>query len=203
MNASKPGITFRETMSGGFALGETDPRAGAERGKREGSELALHGSIEIVDIDAFVEDPDHCGGLEGAVDFTPFGEGLVAPRGVFNLFKPSDDPRTTFMVYELAFAHEGADYYLAGKKEVRDDPGFDLWKDTTTLFTRLHAGGDTSGEVVGAGVLTLGISDLMKLLSTVRTTGADSVVAKTKTVAKFGSFFLGELWDSYARFASS
>ena len=40
-----------------------------------------------------------------------------------------------------------------------DDPGFDLWADTTTLFTRLHKGTDATGPVIGSGVLTLGVDD--------------------------------------------
>ena len=32
MMDSPPGITFRETMAGGFALGDTDPREGERAG---------------------------------------------------------------------------------------------------------------------------------------------------------------------------
>ena len=58
------------------------------------------------------------------------------------------------MIYELAFERKGQDYYLAGRKEVQDDPGFDLWKDTT-LLTQLHRGVDKTGPVIGAGFVTL------------------------------------------------
>ncbi len=58
---------------------------------------------------------------------------------------PTDDPKLKLMVYELGFEHGGEDYYLAGKKEVKDDPGFDLWSDTTTRYTKLHKGTDKSG----------------------------------------------------------
>ncbi|HFE39204.1 MAG TPA: GMC family oxidoreductase [Gammaproteobacteria bacterium] len=102
------------------------------------------------------------------------------------------------MVYELAFVHDNADYYLAGYKEVKDDRGFDLWSDTTTLYTTLHKGKDKSGDIVGAGILRLGVVQLSKLLSTVEVSGTDSEVEKAKTVARFGSFFSGNLWDSYA-----
>ena len=203
MESSKPGISFRETMAGPFALGETDPKAGKKKGRKEGTELAMHASINIRDIAAFADDPNHLGEIDGNIDFTPFGEALPATHGVFNLFSPTDDPDMKYMVYELGFEHEGQVYYLAGKKEVHDDPGFDLWSDTTTLFTTLHKGNDKAGEVVGAGVLSLGVKDLMKLVSTMRATNADSAADKAKAYARFGAFFLGDLWDSYKRFVKN
>jgi hypothetical protein len=106
------------------------------------------------------------------------------------------------MVYELAFSHGGKPYYLAGKKEVHDDPGFDLWKDTTTLYTTLHEGTSKAGPVVGAGVLRLGVADLADLVSTMRATGARGVVESAEAIAIFGRLFMGELWDSYARMAA-
>lgn len=202
MDEAKLGIIFRETMSGGFALGATDPKAGNKKGKREGTELAMHANINVRDLDGFTRDPKHLGEIHGSIDFTPFGQGLPASTGVFNLFSPTDNPAMKYMVYELGFEYEGQAYYVAGHKEVHDDPGFDLWSDTTTLFTKLHQGTSADGEVVGAGVLSLGVRDLMKLVSTMRATGAGSPAAKAAAYAKFGHFFMTDLWDSYARFVT-
>ena len=66
--------------------------------------------------------------------------------------------------------HGGTAYYLAGKKHVHDDPGFDVWKDTTTLYTVVHEGEDESGPVGGAGVLGLGVEALARKMSTMRPT---------------------------------
>lgn len=193
------GITFRETMAGPFALGETDPRAGEKKGKEEKSALAMHAVIHIRDIKRFSADPDHLGEITGEIDFSPFGTKIPATGGAFNLFSPADHPKLKLMIYELGFQHAGETYYLAGKKEVRDDPGFDLWKDTTTLLTRLHRGKDKSGPVVGAGVLSLDVKELMKLLSTFRATNARSAKEELEAVGAFGRFFLGELWNTYGR----
>lgn len=191
------GIRFDETMSGPFALGETQPESGAEAGKSANHSLAMHASVTIDNLDRFIEDPAHAGGLAGRIDFSPFGDGLPADRGVFNLFSPAEEADTRYMVYELGFQHDGKDYYLAGRKVVRDDPGFDLWSDTTTLYTTLHEGRDKTAPTVGAGVLTLGVGDLADLVSTIRVTGTDDVAQKAKTVASFGAFFMGELWERY------
>lgn len=200
MTEPQIGITFRETMSGAFALGETDPRAGADAGKRAGTRLAMHATVAIDSVQEFVDHAEHPGRLVGRIDFAPWGEGIPAASGVFNLFAPTADRDLKLMVYELQFRHEGRPYYLAGRKEVRSDAsGLDLWADTTTLLTTLHEGEDASGLIVGAGVLTLGPDDLARLVTTMRVTGEASAVDRARTLASFGSFFLGELWDSYAR----
>lgn len=200
MHADTIGLSFQETMSGGFVLDESDPKQGSKKGNDSGSILEIHVTVTIRDLDGFVDDPDHVGDITGHIDFTPFGNDIPAGNGIFNLFSPSEDPQMKLMVYELGFTHGGTEYYLAGRKEVKDDPGFDLWSDTTTLFTRLHRGTDKTGEVVGAGVLSLGVNDLIKLLKTVTVINADSTVQKSQAILKFGGFFLGELWGSYARF---
>jgi predicted patatin/cPLA2 family phospholipase len=199
MTTQNPGITFKETMSGGFSLAATDPAIGRDQGKLAGTELSMHAKVVIDDIDRFIAEAEHPGQLTGTIDFSPLGMGLIADTGVFNLFNPTNDPKLKLMVYELGFEQQGVAYYLAGKKEVRDDHMFDLWPDTTTLYTQLHKGTDKSGVVVGAGILTLDVVDLMRLVSTITVTNADSSTDKLKTIGKFGQFFLGQLWDTYAK----
>lgn len=193
------GIAFRETMKGGFALGVSDPHAGVEAGRKAGSELAMHATITIDDMDAFVADAQHAGHISGTIDFAPLGVGLVAGRGVFRLFSPSGSTGEKHMVYELAFKVGNEPHYLAGHKVVRKDGGLELWSDTTTLYTTLHRGEDRSGEVIGAGVLELTPVALMRLLGTVRAINTEDTAAKARAVAKFGKFFSRELFDTYVR----
>jgi cholesterol oxidase len=206
-------------MAGPFALGVTDPEAGRKKGLAEGTSLALHGNIRIDAFDRFVNEPNHTGSLTGTFDFevAPFAKGMTASKGVFNLFKPGGrtavKPKGLFgifrpapedtgslkhFIYEVAFEQGGKPYYLAGRKDVRE--GGELWGDTTTLYTRLHEGSDASGPVIGAGVLTLGVNDLANLLSTVEVHNANSEAERLGVIIRFGRLFLGELWDSYARF---
>lgn len=199
MSDTPTGITFRETMAGGFSLGETDPLVGDKKGKASGHILAMHAVITIPDMERFIADPAHAGQIGGSLDYPPFGTGLAAKGGVFNLFSPSGQPKLKHMVYEMAFEHGGQDYYLAGWKEVRDEAGLDLWRDTTTLHTLLHRGTDKSAPVVGAGLLTLGPLELMKLVSTLRAVNAPSATEGGRAIAAFGRFFLGELWNAYLR----
>ncbi|HTS52064.1 MAG TPA: patatin-like phospholipase family protein [Burkholderiales bacterium] len=197
MQDTTPGISFREMMAGPFALGETDPEAGAAQGTASGTRLTMHASIEVQDIRGFVADPQHRGGISGHIDFPPFGQDIPSDAGVFQLFAPSGEPKLTWMVYELAFEHQGKPYYLAGKKEVRSGPVFRMWADTTTLYTRLHEGRDSSGPVAGAGVLTLGVGDLRRLLSTFHATDAASSGDRMRATGVFAGFFAKQLWRSY------
>jgi hypothetical protein len=183
------GVTFSETMAGPVALGATDPEDGAARA--DAARLAIHCNIRIDDLDRFVDDPQHAGSIDGSVEYAPFGAELPA-KGIFNLFNPGDEPGEKYMEYRLAFEHDGRPYYLAGRKHVHDDPGFDMWKDTTTLYTVVHEGADESGPVAAAGVLSLGVEALAKMMSTMRPTDGG-----LGSLAKFGRFFLGSLWETY------
>ena len=194
MTPSAIGITFRETMEGPVTLGATDPKTGAAD---SAPTLTMRATISIEDLDRFIKDPQHGGRITGSISYAPFGTDLPARTGVFQLFSPADSPRTRYMVYELGFRHGEKDYYLAGKKVVRDDPGPDLWSDTTTLFTQLHEGTDAQGKVVGAGILRLGVIELGRLVSTMHATGSESIGEAAAAVARFGKFFIGQLWDQY------
>jgi cholesterol oxidase len=89
-------LTFKETMSGYFALGAADPTEGANVGKQNGTRLAMHAKVSLDDLDRFLSDPNHLGSLTGTIDFPPLGMGITANSGVFNLFKPTDDPDMTY-----------------------------------------------------------------------------------------------------------
>ena len=63
----------------------------------------------------------------------------------------------------------------------------------------LHQGQDKTGPIVGAGILTLGALDLMKMVSTMMALNAPSPAEAAKALMNFGRFFLGQLWDTYGR----
>jgi hypothetical protein len=196
-SSRKLGMMFSEVMSGGFALNETDPEAGSRAGKSQ--PLTMHGTIIIDDLDAFVADPKHLGRLDVRMDWAPFGADIPAVGGVFNLFSPMTDPKLKLMVYEWGVTHDNTSYYFAGQKDVKVHPLFDVWKDTTTLYTKLYAGVDKTGKVVGAGILELTPGELMKMTGTFTALNADSVAEGVRATTVFGRFFLGELWDTYVK----
>ncbi|MDZ7690198.1 MAG: patatin-like phospholipase family protein [Balneolaceae bacterium] len=199
MKDPAPGIAFREKMEGWFSLDANNPEEGAQKGQEQGTTLSLHGSIYIRNLPNFMGSQEHSGTMAGHIEFAPFDDYLPAKTGVFNLFveEGQNAPDTKWMIYEMQFDHEGNSYYLAGKKEVRDDPGFDLWEDTTTLKATLHKGTDAAGTVVAAGILKLSKKELVNLVKTLHAIDARDAAERFNLLANFGAFFLGELWDSY------
>lgn len=191
------GLTFRATMAGRFRVGATDPRAVEREG--DTSPLTMNATIHIDDMTAFIANPRHLGGLTGHIDFAPLGEALPSETGVFGLFTPCDDPQLTYMVYEIGFRHAGEAYYLAGKKHLRIGSRFTMWGETTTLYTTLHRGSDANGPIVGAGVLHLGLPQLVRLMRTVHATNARTSRQAAHAVWQFFRFFAAQLWRIYIR----
>ena len=122
-------------------------------------------------------------------------------RGWFNLFVEIDDPESRQMLYRLWLRGPGGNpMTFTGVKQVRDDPGLDVWRDTSTLYVRVFDGhlepGVDDGSVLAAGVITIHIPDFMVQLTTFRTSGDGPVGA----MEGFGRLFLGQLWEVYGRF---
>jgi predicted acylesterase/phospholipase RssA len=192
-------LQFTETMKGRVARGEQDYQRGAERGE----EIDFRLTIRTEDLDAFIRMPEHDAAAAGHLDFPALGQ-LTVEKGRFNLFVFDADPRHKKMLYRLLFRDAaGRPFTLSGFKEVNDDKGFDVWKDTTTLYTRIYLGHVTAeeeaaAELWGSGILTLGPLALLRQLATFRVE-APGLLARAKALERFGAFFLGSLWDVYAQ----
>ena len=150
-------LTFRETMQGPFALGETDPEEGRKKGLAAGH-LACparqhpHRCVRPLRQRA---EPRRRADRHRRFRRRSVRQGHGRVQGRVQSVQAGRQGQGTGLkhfVYEMAFEHDGKPYYLAGRKDVRE--GGDLWNDTTTLYTRLHEGSDASGKVIGAGVLT-------------------------------------------------
>ncbi len=198
MTQSASEFSFRETMSGPLTLGEAEPLAGAGKGRH--TPFTFHATISIDDMEGFLRDPQHAARLEGRISYPPLGEDLPVKRGSFNLFKGSDTPGTRLMTYGMAFEVDGREYFLEGTKTIRDEKGFDLWHDTTRLYSLLHEGSDARGKVIGAGVLKLGVRDVIDIVRSMHSDRYDGR-REAELMVRFGQFFLGTLWDVYAPLA--
>ena len=191
-------------MKGFVALGESDYDRGLRAGKDAGTRLMVHLTIETDDVDRFVVDPQHQASVTGYVECDALGGRLPIEDGsTFNLFTDQGDPRDKQMLYRLFFTDgQGRQLTLAGHKSVHDDPGNDLYSDTTTLFTRVlegHVQADQEGsaEVVAAGIIRIHLLDFLRQLTTFRTAGG-SALEQAGALGRFGTLFLGSLWDVYA-----
>jgi cholesterol oxidase len=196
------GLEFTEEMKGHITLGETDYQRGARQGKDDGTFFMFHLTIETDDVARFVADPRHEATTRGWVSCEALGGKLPVERGIFNLFVDTDDPKLTRMLYRLYFADgAGNPLTMSGFKRVKDDPGFDLWSDTSTLYIHILKGhvdaeAEPGAEIAASGIITIYLLDFARQLTTFRTRGG-SVGEQLRALATFGKLFMGKLWDIY------
>ena len=194
-------LRFSETMRGAVTLGAHD---GGANGGRPASPLAVHLTITADDLHRFMHHPEHAAAVTGEVHCEDLGGRLPIERGSFNLFVDAGDPAHKRMLYRLFFSDGvGHPLTLSGHKVIEAETGRGLWKDTTTLHTRLLAGhveadGEAGADVIAAGVITISIRDFMRQLTTFRAHGP-SRGAEIAMLVRFGRMFAGGLWDVYAR----
>ena len=198
-------LCFTEEMKGYITLDETNYDVGFREGRKSGTFLMFHLTIEVDGVSRFVADPEHEASAEGYIRCEALGGELPVEKGVFNLFVDEEDPSRKRMRYRLFF-HDSTEnpLTLSGFKVIEDDPGFDLWTDTTTLFTRIlqgHVGPEkekTDAKIVASGIISIYLLDFLKQLTTFRTEGP-TPAEKASALTRFGKLFLGDLWDVYAR----
>ena len=104
------------------------------------------------------------------------------------------------MIYDMVLtSEEGENYYFYGRKIVKDDQLFETGlEDTTTLFTKIYDGDNNNGSLLAEGILKIKFFDFMKQLKTLEIINTESTMEKLKWKAKFGEFFMKELWDTYS-----
>ena len=195
-------LQFTEEMKGFITFGETDYQRGHDEGKQAGTSFMFHLTIKIDDIDRFVAEPQHEGRADGFIRCERLGGQRPVEGGIFNLFVDAKEAKRKLMLYRLFLLDDKGDpYTMSGFKDVKDDPGFDpteIWKDTSTLYTRILRGRvpadqEDAAEIVAAGIIVILKADFAKQMTTFKVEGPDRVAA----LAKFNKLFLGSLREVY------
>ena len=193
-------LEFTETMKGDIEAAAIEADAVSEQDSK--APLTVRLTIQVDDVAAFVADPEHQARADGYVECSLFGGRREVRDGEFNLFvDTSSDGTDKRMRYRLPFRNQSGQLHtLIGHKEIHDDPGFDLWSDTTTLYTTITSGTsattDADGEVVASGIISIHMLDFLEQLTTFRTRGP-TLAARMEGLGKFGRLFLGALWQVY------
>jgi cholesterol oxidase len=188
-------------MLGHVTFGEIDFARGAQPDRDGSSAFKFHLTIEVSDMESFANDPLRPATAKGYVVGDAFGGKLPVEQGWFNLFVDVE-PGVKHMLYRLWFRDGvGNPLTMTGFKLVKNDAGFDVWKDTTTLFTRIlqgHVpeGGDDTATILASGTIVIRARDFAKQLTTFRA-GGPSVGAKLGALAKFGFIFTQQLAEAY------
>jgi cholesterol oxidase len=189
-------VRFTEEMLGHVTFGELDFARGARQDRDGSTPFKFHLTIEVADIAAFGNDPLRPATAAGWIESDAFGGKLPVEQGWFNLFVDVE-PGVKHMLYRLWFSDGvGHPLTMTGFKLVSNDAGFDVWKDTTTLFTRVlqgHVpeGSDEGATVIASGIIVIRARDFAKQLTTFR--------GQVGAMAKFGLIFTEQLAEAYLR----
>jgi cholesterol oxidase len=197
----RPGIQFTETMRGYFSAKiKDDYQAGAEQGQLDNSPFAFTLTVISDDLESMLNDENHQAKMLGSVDAPALSaRPLTVTEGKFNLFVT--DPEhvgARLMRYRMRLiAAEGRSYYFEGFKAIHDDPGFDAWADTTTLYITIYEGDSSASPVLGKGILKIHPQDFARQMTTMQVNNAEGITQRLKAMSRFGGFFAGSIYDIF------
>lgn len=198
----KQGVQFLEEMKGWLSFDEQDFNQSKWRGRVNGTSAKLRLTIKIRDLDCFLANRDELAAAEGWFECDELGGRFAVETGSFQLFAREPDSRHLRMRYRLFLRDQvGRALTLIGFKLVEDDPNYDSWRDTNTLFARVFKGHRDEGdepeqELVATGILGLGTVAFLRELASFRGQGG-SRLDRARAVGRFNRFFLRELVRAY------
>jgi cholesterol oxidase len=185
-------LRFTEALSGYMAAAE-DHEAGHRAGRAAGAQVRYRATARIDDLESFLRDPQHGADMTGVVDVAGLGQGMPIEEGRIELFCRRDDRKV--IAYHLPFRQGERRYLLWGEKYIQDDPGFDVWKDMTTLYAELlDLSSPPDSAPMAVGILRIGPLSALRMLFTFRGGG---VLPTTKATLRFLLFASRELRDTY------
>jgi choline dehydrogenase-like flavoprotein len=121
-------------------------------------------------------------------------------RGSIQLLDPTPGQgrEERILSYELDLSLDGEPHVLHGRKYIRDDPGLDVWQDTSTLYFDLIRREAEQEVLVRCGILRLHVSEFLETqLQSFQATHTDDPARRAWALAAFGQYFLGNLVDVY------
>ena len=133
-------VRFTEEMLGHVTFGETDFARGAQPDRDGSAGFKFHLTIEVEDIESFrttrCAPPPPSAGSSA----TRSAAGCRSSRAGSTCSWTSSRASSTCSTGSGSATASGNPLTMTGFKLVKDDAGFDVWKDTTTLFTRILQG---------------------------------------------------------------
>ncbi len=194
------GVRFTETMRGWWAQ-HGDYEQAVRSGKEAGNSLDFTLTVSVNDLDALMKQGgEYNGGMVGTVTAPGLSASpLTVTQGVFNLF--ARDPKQVgqeYMKYRFQmYAEDGKAWYFEGHKIIHNDPGIDIWSDTTQLYITLYDGPDDTAAVKGRGMLYIQPLDFVRQITTIDAIGAHTMTERLQAIARFGIYFAGDLYHIY------
>ena len=185
MKLMQPGVRFCENI------------AGALKSERNNFSVELHLTVHVQDMEEFCDSSIPQARVTGRMVAESLGGELLIARGVFQILRDPGETVQRRLVYELQFDDGDHHYLLFAQKILRDDPGFDMWRDITSMHLELFKLDGSLRESLAKGELRQGLMGFGKLMASVRACGVEGMLAEAEQIALFGRFMMGEIYDTY------
>ncbi|PHR19861.1 MAG: hypothetical protein COA41_06830 [Sphingopyxis sp.] len=223
--AMSPGLAFTETMAGHVSATGCHHRPcghverirddyvnGAAWGQTENGACSFRLTVTTDNLHRMIDDSQHRSRITGEVLVSAISpDPLPVREGVFRLLVANPDKAESWkMPYDMVLEGPDGPIHFHGFKTLEQRGKSDPWTDLTTLFVTLRRGDDANGELIGRGVLKLGIDEFMRQLNTITVHDADTLVGhvinliprarkaiETYFVAKFAGFFAMTVFRAY------
>ena len=208
------GVRWTEWLNGWLSFDQTDFNQAMLEGKRDGTKLGAQLTLQIDDVAKFIESPQRVASVySGFIDSPDLGGRLNVSWGEFELLAPSSDLFDHLhlrMRYRLNLRDpSGRELRLRCFKLVENDPGYDSWSDTSTLFVRIYTGWWPANEdgyddelpeqddrLVATAILRISPGGFGRELTTFRGTEG-SLLAQLADVMRYGRCFGEGLAKAY------
>jgi cholesterol oxidase len=180
-------------------------RHAAEQGRRDRSRFEFTLTIGTENLDTALANRRHKFSMAGTVQAPALsGKPLTVTSGEFELLTrdPGEIGLRQMRYRAKMSAEDGRAFFLDGFKVIRSGSLARVWPDTTTLYITIYDGLDSSGPVIGCGILRISPDDFLRQLATIQVTGAPNREQSCAAKARFGQFFAGILWDTYGGIAA-
>ncbi len=123
---------------------------------------------------------------------------ILSEQSCLQLFL-GDLPGIKTFRYDLFFDHDSELHALSGIKILRDEPRFDLWEDTATLYFDILRNADKNAETIRRGILRLPADNFLNdQLRSFKVSGTEDPARQSWALAAFTKLFFGHLTDIYA-----
>ncbi len=227
--AMSPGMAFTETMAGHISATGCHHRPcghaerirddyvnGAAWGQSEDSKCSFKLTVTTDNLHRMIDDPQHRSHITGEVLVSAIAsDPLPVREGTFRLLVANPDKAESWkMLYDMVLEGPNGPIHFHGFKTLEQrgqgSGQSDPWTDLTTLFVTLRQGEDENGELIGRGVLKLGIDEFMRQLTTITVHDSDTLVGhivnlipkarkaiETYFMAKYAGFFAMTVFRAY------
>ena len=200
LRVARPGLRFREVMTGMITMGCTDPG----KGYHDDAAIAmqLKAAVTIPNLPAFIKDPNHKGQWHASGSIPVLGGEIVGEDdGDFGLFRRAvrEDKGVRELVYDTGISVGGQRYHMRGRKYVEPSPPWRVWPATTTLYVQFFPVNGEDGQPVAAGVLRLTLLAFIRQLLCMRIIGDFWWFDKCRHKLSFYRFFVSSLVNTYIK----